>query len=123
GGGADAAQAAVLERRFEQVRGVHGAVAGGARPHQVLDLVYEEDRALLLLERREHGLQAVLEVAAVAGAGEERSHVEAEDPGLLERLGDLAAHDLARQTLDDRGLADAGIADVDRVVLAPALQD
>ena len=38
-------------------------------------------------------------------------------------LGHLALDDQAGQTFDERGLADAGLADVERVVLAAAAQD
>ena len=48
GGGADAAQGAVLEGRLEQVRGVHGAAAGAAGADHGVDLVDEQDRVLLL---------------------------------------------------------------------------
>ena len=37
-----------------------------------------------------------------------------------ERLGHVAVHDPLRQALDDGGLADAGLADQDRIVLGPA---
>jgi hypothetical protein len=88
-----------------------------------MDLVDEEDRALLVLQGGEHRLEAVLEVAAVARAGKERSEIETEDLGLAERLRHLPLGDAQRQPLDQGGLADAGIAHVDRVVLAPPLQD
>ena len=123
GGGADAAQGAVLERGLEQVRGVHGAAAGAAGADHGVDLVDEQDRALLLGERREHRLEPVLEVAAVARAGDQRAHVEPVDLGLAERLRDLAVGDPQRQPLDQGGLADARVADVDRVVLPPPLED
>ena len=41
----------------------------------------------------------------------------------LQALGDVAAHDPLRQALDDRRLADAGVADQHRVVLGLARQD
>ena len=71
------------------------------------------------LELLHHRLQPLLEVAAVAGAGEQRPHVEREDRGLGEHRRRLAVDDLAREPLGDRGLADAGVADEQRVVLAP----
>ena len=40
-----------------------------------------------------------------------------------EHFGHFALDDLARQALGDRGLADAGIADEQRVVLLPAAED
>ena len=39
---------------------------------------------------------------------------------VLERLGDVAAHDPLGEALGDGGLADARLADEDRVVLGPA---
>ena len=47
----------------------------------------------------------------------------ADDPLVLERLGDVAADDPLGQALDDGGLADAGLADEDRVVLRPPRED
>jgi hypothetical protein len=123
GGGADAAQRAVLEGGLEQVRGVHGAAAGAPGAHDGVDLVDEEHRAVLLGEGRQHRLQPVLEVAAVAGAGDQRAHVQPVDLGVAERLGDLPLGDPQRQTLDQGGLADAGVAHVDRIVLPPPLED
>ena len=67
-------------------------------------------------------LQALLEIAAIARAGQQRAHVEREHGRVREHLGHLALDDLAGQALGDRGLADAGIADEQRVVLLPAAQ-
>jgi hypothetical protein len=88
-----------------------------------VDLVDEEDRVRELLELGHDRLQPLLEIAAVAGAGEQRAHVERVNDGGLEHLGNVALDDLAREALGDRGLPDAGIADVERVVLRPAAQD
>ena len=48
---------------------------------------------------------------------------ELEDALVLETLGHVAAHDALGEALDDRGLADAGLADEDRVVLRATRQD
>ena len=71
----------------------------------------------------EHGLQALLELAAVLGAGEQRRHVERQHALVLERLRHFAVDDALRQAFDDGGLADAGLADQHRVVLGAPLQD
>ena len=42
---------------------------------------------------------------------------------LREVLGHVARGDAHRERADDRGLADAGLADEQRVVLLPALED
>ena len=70
----------------------------------------------------EHGLQPLLELAAVLRAGDERAHVEGDDLLVLQPLGHVLADDPLGQPLDDGGLADAGLADEHRVVLGPARQ-
>ena len=67
-------------------------------------------------------LQALLEIAAILGAGEQRAHVERIDLVFAQELGHFALVDAAREALGDRGLADAGLADQQRIVLAPAAQ-
>src|SRR5262249_49687359 len=71
----------------------------------------------------EDGLQPLLELAAELRAGDQRAKVERDHPLVLEALGDVAADDPLGEALDDRGLADAGLADEDRVVLRPPRQD
>ena len=68
-------------------------------------------------------LQALLEVTAVARARHERPEVERVELLVLQRLGDLALDDGLAEALDDGGLADAGLADEDRVVLGPPGED
>ena len=70
----------------------------------------------------DHLLQPLLEIAAIAGAGEQRAHVEREHGGVGEHLRHLAVDDAARQPLGDRGLADARLAHEQRVVLLPPAQ-
>ena len=77
----------------------------------------------MLLELGHDGLQPLLEVAAIARAGQQRAHVERVDRGPREHGRHLALGDLAGETLGDGGLADAGVADQQRVVLAPAAED
>ncbi len=122
-GRADAADVAAGERGLQQVGRVHGAAAGGAGADHGVDLVDEQDRAGQRLELGQHGLQPLLEIAAIARAGQQRAHVECEDGGVLEDFRHFVLDDAAGQALRDRGLADAGIADIKRVVLLPPAQD
>ena len=55
--------------------------------------------------------------------GDERAEVERDDALVLEPLGHVAADDPLGEALDDRRLADAGLADQDRVVLGAPRQD
>ena len=82
----DAAQPPARERRLEQVARVHAAAGGRAGADDRVDLVDEEDGLVELLQRLDDGLDALLEVAAVARAREQRAHVERVDGAPLERL-------------------------------------
>ena len=99
------------QRRLQQVGRVHRAAGGRAGADHGVDLVDEQDRVGVVLELLDHLLQPLLEVAAVAGAGEQRAHVEREDRRVGQHLRHLAVDDLARQALGDGGLADARVAD------------
>ena len=122
-GRADAVQLAAGEHRLEEVAGVHAAL-GLARADYRVQLVDEEDDAPLgLADLFEHGLQALLEFAAVLCARDERAHVEGEYGLVLEAVGHVAAHDALRQPLGDGGLADARLAYQDGVVLGFAGED
>jgi hypothetical protein len=123
GGRADAAQLAIGERRLDQVRGVHDAARGSAGADHRVDLVDEQDRAGVLLQLAEYALQALLEIAAILGAGDQRAHVERVDGAVAQDFRDLVFDDHARQAFDQRGLANASFADVQRVVFATAAQD
>jgi hypothetical protein len=89
GGRADALERARGERGLEQVGGVQRAARGAARADQRVDLVDEEDRVGVVDQLLQHRLQALLEVAAVLGAGEQRAHVERIHLALGEDLGHL----------------------------------
>ena len=87
-----------------------------------MDLVDEQDRARIGLELLDHLLEPLLEIAAIARAGQQRAHVEREHGGVAQHVRHFAVHDAARQPFGDRGLADAGFADEERVVLLAAAQ-
>ena len=120
GGGADAVQLAARQRRLEQVGGVHGAV-GLAGPDQGVHLVDEQDDAALggghFLQ---HGLEPLLEFAAIFGAGDHGTEIERQQLLVGQALRHVAIDDAQGEALDDRGFADAGLADQHRVVLGTA---
>ncbi len=94
---------------------------GRAGADDRVQLVDEEhDLALRVGDFLQHGLQPFLELAAVLRAGDERAHVERDDPLVAQPFGHVAADDALRQPFDDGRLADAGLADEHRVVLRAA---
>ena len=122
-GRADAVELAPRQRGLQHVAGVDRAL-GLARADHRVQLVDEDDRlAGIGRDVLEDGLQALLEFAAVLGAGEQRRHVERQHALALQRLRHFAVDDALREAFDDRGLAHAGLADQHRVVLGAPLQD
>ena len=82
---ADDAQIAGGEQRLDQRREIHRAAGDRAGADGRVDLVDEEDRLRPRAERLDDRLEALLEVAAEARAGEQRAGVEREDLRALQR--------------------------------------
>ena len=70
----------------------------------------------------QHGLQPLFELAAIFRAGDQRAHIERQQPLFLQAFGHVAVDDALRQPLGDRRLADARLADQHRIVLRAARQ-
>ena len=86
-----------------------------------MNLVDEQNGVRLAAESFEHLLNALLEVAAITRARQQRPEVERVHFGALQHVGDLACLDPKRKTLGQRRLADARLAHQQRIVLpAPA---
>ncbi len=121
-GRAHAVQFAARERGLQHVARIQRTLGLAGADHGV-QLVDEEDHAPFLApDLLQHGLQPLLEIAAVLGTGEQRAEVQRQQPAVLQPFGHLAVDDALRQALDDRGLAHAGLADQHRVVLGAPLQ-
>ena len=122
GGGADALDLAAGQGRLEDVGGVDRPL-GPAGTDEGVQLVDEQDRVLGAADLVHDGLDPLLELAAVLGAGDHHREVEHHDPPVAQQLGDVAVDDHLGQALDDRRLADARLAEQDRVVLGAARED
>ena len=119
---AHAADGAGGERGLEQIGGVHRAAGGGAGADHGVDFVDEQDGVRMRLQLLQNLLQPFLEIAAIARAREQRAHVEREHGGGRQHFRHLAVDDALGEPFGDRGLADAGLADEQRIVLLPAAQ-
>ena len=122
GGRPHGAQLAARKRGFQQVGGIHRAAGCGTGTDNGVDLVDEQDGVVMFFQFGHDGFQAFFEITAVAGAGQQRAHVERVDRGLGQDLGRFTGNDLARQPFGDGGFPDAGVAHQQRVVLAAAAQ-
>ena len=96
------------------------SIAPSAAPgaDERVQLVDEQDRVVGVAQLLDDLLEALLELAAVLRAGDERPDVERQDALVEQGLGHVAGDDPVGQALDDGRLADAGLADEGRVVLA-----
>ena len=122
-GRADAVQFAARERRLEHVAGVHRAFRFAGANHGV-QLIDEQDHlALALGQVIQHTLQALLELAAKLGAGDQRAHVQRQQALSAQPFRHFVVDDALGQPFGDRGLAHTRLADQHRIVLGPALQD
>ena len=118
-GRADDLDLAAGQRRLKDCSGVDGPLGRAGADHGV-DLVDKEDVLLGLLELAHDLLHALLELAAILGAGDQRGHVERPDLLSAQDIRHVARADKLRQPLDDGGFADAGVAQDERVVLLAA---
>ncbi len=122
-GRADAMQLAARQRRLQQVAGIHAAFRGAGADQRVHLVDEQDDLAVGVLDLVEHGLEPFLELAAVLGAGDQRAHVERHQAAVLEAVRHVAIGDAQGQALGDGGLAGAGLADEDGIVLGPPGKD
>src|SRR5699024_9989084 len=109
-GGTDGLQLTAGQLGLEDAGRIDRAL-GGTGTDERVDLVDEQDDIAALVDLLEHLLEALLEVTAVPRARDQRAEVQVVELLVLERLRHLAVDDGLRQPLDDRRLADAGLAD------------
>ena len=76
---ADALDFAARQRRLQDVGGVERAF-GRTRAHQGVQLIDEDDGVLVLHQLLHDGLQALFELSAVLGAGDDQREVERQNP-------------------------------------------
>ena len=119
---ADATQVTPGQRRLEDAAGV---AVGALGPHDVVELIDEEDHparlgALGLAHLLEDAAQALFKLPAELGTGDQGPQIQGDQTLPLEGIRHFTGHDPLGQQLGDGGLAHAGLTNEDRVVLAPA---
>ena len=121
-GRADRVQFASGQHGLQHVGRIHRAF-GCTGPHDGMQLVDEEHNpAVGLGDFFQDGLQAVLELTPVLRPGNQGAHVERDDPLVFQAFRHVAADDPLREAFDNGGLADAGFANQNRIVLGAARQ-
>ena len=83
-----------------------------------MKLIDEEDYlAFAAGDFVDHGLQTFLEFSTELGTGHQSSHIKRKQAFVLERIGNIAAHDSLCKTFDYCGLSYSRLADEHGVVL------
>src|SRR3954463_5653988 len=121
-GRAHGLQLAARKRRLEDRGGVDRALRG-TRADEVVELVDEQDDVAALGDLLHHLLQALLELAAVLRARDQRGQVEGVDLLALEQLRHVGVGDALGEALDHGGLAHARLAHEHGVVLGTPGED
>ena len=119
---ADHAKIARREKRLEQRRQIHRAAGDRAGADGGVHFVDEENRLRPGGERGDDRLEALLEVAAIPRARQQRAGIERKDFRILQRPLHIVVKQPRGEALGHGGLADAGIADEHGVVLAAAAE-
>ena len=117
---ADGAQLAACERGLEHVARIHRALGLACADDGVQFVNEEDDLAIAVRDLFQKCLQSILEFSSELRARDHRGNVHRDQPLVLQRLRHVARDDAAREALDDRRLAHAGLADEHRVVLRAA---
>ncbi len=121
-GGADDLYLAARKGRLQDGSGIDGAL-GSAGTDKGMQLVDEQDDVTRLLNLLDALLQALLELAAVLRACNQRGNVQRDDADVAQQVGHLIGHDELSQALGDGRFAHARLADEQRVVLLAARED
>src|SRR5215475_13929846 len=88
-----------------------------------MQLINKDDGILALHQLLHDGLEAFLKLAAILGARHDERKIEGEDALIREERWDVAIADTLRETFDNGGLADARLADENRIVLGAAAEN
>ncbi|SVK54296.1 Protein of uncharacterised function (DUF3170) [Acinetobacter baumannii] len=123
GGGADGAQLAARQCRFQQVGGVASALGAAGADQGVNFVDKQDDRRRAGLHFIDHRLQPLFKLALDAGAGLQHADVQQAQLHVAQLRRHVAGHDAQRQAFHHGGFADAGLAGQQRVVLAAAHQN
>ena len=122
-GGTDTAQFAARQGWFQDIGGIHCAIAS-SRTDQGVNFVDEEDDiAVGLRHLVDHALQTFFKFAFVLRARHEGTHIERIQAATLQAHGHVAAHDTLGQALNDGRLTRTRLTDEDGVVLRASRQD
>ena len=111
GGCSNGLQFTACQRRLQHVAGIHGALRSSRADHCMKFIDHHDDFTLRALDFLDHGLEALLELAAEPGAGDHRTEVQRHYALAGEDFGYIVRRNLLRQAFYNRGLSHARFTD------------
>ena len=123
GGRTNAAQRARRQCRLEQVGRIHRPARRGTRTNDGVDFVDEQHGIWLRLKLGDNRLQTLFEITTIAGARQQRPHIERVDHRFDQHFRHIALDDALGQTFGNRRFAHTRIAHIKRVVLGATAED
>ena len=81
-----------------------------------MKFINEDDHILVLLQLGHHGFEALLKLSTILGSGDNACHIEGHHSLIFEQLGDFLLNNLLGQTLNDRSLTNARLANQHRII-------
>ena len=118
----DNLQLATRQRRLDDISSINAAL-GTACADNRMQLIDEEDDALILAQQLQNRLHARLELTAVLCSCNEHAQLQREDDFALQKLRHVALHNALRQRLRHSGLAYACLTDNHRIILRAAAEN
>ena len=118
-GGANYLQLATRQRRFQDGGSIDGAFSG-TRANDGMHFVDEQNDVAVFDDFLNDLLQALLELAAVFAACDQRRHIEGDHALTRNDIGHLIGHNELSQAFDNGGFTHARLADKQRVILLTA---
>ena len=107
--------------RLQHIAGIERTFGFAGANHSV-HFVDEQDHLTFLLRQvAEYRFQPFFELTTELGAGDQRTHVERKEPPAVQTLWYFAVDNPLRQTFDNGGFADTGVANQNRIVLGASL--
>ena len=116
-------QLATGQGGLEHVARIHRAFGLAGANHGVQLVNEQNDPPFLLGQLVEHGLEALFELTAELGAGNQRAHIQGQQTLVAQAVGHFTIDDALGQPFHDGGLAHTRLTDQYGVILGPTLQN
>ena len=121
-GRADALDLASGQSRFEHIGCIHRTF-GGSRSHQSMQLVNEQNDAVILNDFLHDAFETSLKLTAILGARNQGTQIKRNHTFLKKRIRHFPFYNKLGQTFNDRGLTDTGFANQYRIIFRTATEN